>query len=304
MKQIFIAMLLFFVACKKETKSKQETMPKKATEKKYNFDLQGHRGARGLLPENTLQAFEKALEIGVNTVELDVVITKDKKVLVSHEPWLNADICLDAKGNRIPKAEEMKYNIYGYNYDEIKNIDCGSIGNPSFESQEKIKTSKPLLTEVIGLVEAFSAKNNVPVAYNIEIKSDPRGDKLFHPTPSEFSDLVVETLKSKNIKNDVTIQSFDVRVLKYLNEKYPSYTLSYLVYNKEVKPSLELLGFTPKIYSPEYKSLTKEIIEELHKKNMKVIPWTVNDEKEMKKLLDWEVDGIITDYPNLAKKLK
>lgn len=308
MKKILLifAVALFVVNCKnKSVKKTEQNKPKTSMIKKYTFDLQGHRGARGLAPENTLPAFKKALEIGVNTIELDVVITKDKQVLVSHEPWLNAATCLDFSGNKITKEDEMKYNIYTYTYNEIKKVDCGSLGNEKFPEQKKQKASKPLLADVIDLVTSYSAKNNIVVNYNIEIKSDKRGDNLYHPAPSDFSDLVVAVLKNKNVKtNNVTIQSFDVRVLQYLNKKYPSYTLAYLVYKDDVETNLKTLGFTPKIYSPEYKMLNKEIIAHLHKKGVKVIPWTVNDVEEMKKLLRWNVDGIITDYPNIAKLLK
>lgn len=303
-KATTILMLLLLIVSCKDHQKKKDMKKESKSEKKYSFDLQGHRGARGLFPENTLPSFKKALEIGVNTVELDVVITKDKKVLVSHEPWLNPAICLDAFGNKIEKEDAMNHNIYDCTYEEIQKIDCGSIGNPDFPEQQKMKATKPLLSDVIDLVETFSKENNISVAYNIEIKSDVKGDDLYHPLPEVFSDLVVEVLKSKNIKDKATIQSFDVRVLQYLHKAYPSYKLAYLVYKDDVKTNLEKLGFIPPIYSPAYKLLNKAVVGEIHQKNMKVIPWTVNDVAEMKKLLDWGVDGIITDYPDKGKFYK
>ena len=119
-----------------------------------NFDIQGHRGCRGLLPENTLPAFIKAMELGVTTVEMDVAITKDKLVVVSHEPWMNHEICSDKNGNEINRADEMGYNIYQMNYDEVKQFDCGSKTHPRFLYQQKIKTYKPLLSEVIDSAKA------------------------------------------------------------------------------------------------------------------------------------------------------
>lgn len=304
MKRIFTLILicLFINGCKKQSKP-NNTKNTVKEDKKYVFDLQGHRGAKGLLPENTLVGFKKALEIGVNTIELDVVITKDKKVLVSHEPWLNSAICLDSLGNKISEENQMKHNIYNYTYDEIKKIDCGSIGNKDFPNQKKVKASKPLLSEVIDLVESYTQNNKVSVGYNIELKSDPKGDDLYHPTPSEFSDLVIKLLKEKSVKNNIVIQSFDTRVLEYINQKHPSYTLAYLVYKGTVKENLDILSFTPKIYSPNHKLLSEKVVANLHKKGMKVIPWTINKKEEIRQLLNWKVDGIITDYPNIAKQL-
>ncbi|MFM8834550.1 MAG: glycerophosphodiester phosphodiesterase family protein, partial [Cytophagales bacterium] len=117
------------------------------------FDVQGHRGARGLKPENTIPAFLTALDYGVTTLELDVVITKDKKVLVSHEPWMFSGICLTPDGNTILGKDEKRYNIYELTYEEVKKFDCGSIGNGHFPEQEKIKISKPLLSDVIVAAE-------------------------------------------------------------------------------------------------------------------------------------------------------
>ena len=117
------------------------------------FDIQGHRGARGLRPENTIPAFLMALDSGVTTIELDVAITKDKRVVVSHEPWMSAEICLDPNGNDIPKKEEMKYNIYQMTYEQVKQFDCGLKPHERFPEQQKMKIHKPLLSDVIIAVE-------------------------------------------------------------------------------------------------------------------------------------------------------
>ena len=101
------------------------------------FDVQGHRGARGLRPENTIPGFLVAIDSGVTTIELDVVITKDKQVVVSHEPWMSAAICLDPSGSPLQAKEEKKFNIYQMTYDEVKQFDCGSLGNTRFSAAEK-----------------------------------------------------------------------------------------------------------------------------------------------------------------------
>jgi glycerophosphoryl diester phosphodiesterase len=278
------------------------------------FDVQGHRGARGLMPENTIPAFLIALDSGVTTIEMDLAVTKDRKLVVSHEPWMNHLICLDPSGNTIDSAQAMRTNIFQMMYDEVKLWDCGSKGNARFPEQQKFKIAKPLLIDVIAAVEAhIKSYSRYEVDYNIEIKSDPRGDNAYHPTPQEFSDLVVSTLTEYLPMERVVIQSFDFRVLQYIHKHYPKIKLAALVENKKsVDVNLKELGFIPHIYSPDWKLLTMGDIKYLHTKKpdsvkngqkLRVVPWTVNQEKDMKALKKMGVDGLITDYPNRAKKL-
>ncbi len=269
------------------------------------IDIQGHRGARGILPENSIPGFLAALDSGVTTIEMDVVVSKDGLIVVSHEPFMNHEICLNSEGGKINKDEEKKHNIYQYNYDEIKKFDCGSIGNPGFPGQQKMKVSKPLLSEVIKAVER-NIKNYTffEVDYNIDIKTERSTDNTSHPPPKEFSDLVYEVIDAYLPWERVNIQSFDFRVLKYWNQQYPKVRLAALVANiKSIDTNLANLGFKPEIYSPYYKLLNKRKVRNLHKRGLKVIPWTINEEKQMKKIIGWGVDGIITDYPHIAKKV-
>ena len=270
------------------------------------FDIQGHRGCRGLKPENTIPAFFAALDSGVTTIELDVAITKDKLIVVSHEPWMSAAICLDPAGQPISVKNERKHNIFQMTYDQVKQWDCGLKPNERFPEQEKMKAYKPLLTEVILAVENH-IKNftKYEVDYSIEIKSLPGDDGKFHPKPQEFSDLVYNLLDQYLPMERVVIQSFDFRVLKYWHEKYPDVRLSALAENlKTIDENLADLGFTPSIYSPDYKLLSKEEVKRCHELKMRLIPWTVNDEKEMVALKGMGVDGFITDYPDRAGKYK
>jgi len=282
------------------------------------FDVQGHRGARGLMPENTIPAFLLALDSGVTTLEMDLAITNDKQVIVSHDPWMNAAFCLDPSGKEIKEKDEKKYNIYQMTYDQVKEWDCGSKGNSNFPEQNKIKASKPLLADVIVASENH-IKNftKYEVDYNIEIKSAVEGDKKFHPKPEEFSDLVHDLIDQYLPWDRVIIQSFDMRVLKYWHQKYPNVRLALLIENlNESSENLHELGFFPDIYSPDYHLLDKNEVKHLHAltptrilnskqkvRSMRVIPWTVNDEKEMTELKAMGVDGIITDYPDRARKL-
>ncbi len=296
------------------------------------FDVAGHRGCRGLRPENSIPAFLLALDSGVTTLEMDVVVTKDGQIVLSHEPWMSPEICLDPAGQSLTKKDEKKYNIYGMTYDEVKSWDCGSKGLERFPQQVKMKVSKPLLRDVVMAVEDhIKNKSRYEVDYSIEIKSSPEGDGKFHPKPEEYSDLVYQLLNDYLPWERVVIQSFDFRVLRYWHEKYPDVRLSALVENfRTVDQNLQDLGFTPSIYSPMYKLITRDDVKHIHEitvplspaqkkaKNgngngrskkqpnnrLRVIPWTVNDEKEMVALKGMGVDGFITDYPDRARKYK
>jgi glycerophosphoryl diester phosphodiesterase len=269
------------------------------------FDLQGHRGARGLQPENTIPAFLLALDSGVTTVELDLAITKDKQIVVSHEPWMSSEICLRADGSVISQKDEKKLNIYQLTYNEVKEFDCGSKGNSRFPEQQKIKTHKPLLRDVIVAIEDhIRSFTQYEVDYNIEIKTTPESDNKYHPTPQEFSDMVYNLLDEYLPLERIVIQSFDFRVLKYWHAKYPHVRLAALVENKRsVDANLKDLGFRPTIYSPYYTLLSREKVRYLQRQKIRVIPWTVNEEADMKKMHDIGVDGFITDYPDRAARL-
>jgi len=264
------------------------------------FDIQGHRGCRGLMPENSIPGFLKAIELGVSTLEMDVVISADGKVIVSHDPYVSSQFCLDELGKDIKKSEEREINIYRMLYEDLKLFDCGSKGNSEFPEQSRMEVYKPLLSEVLETCENYGKDHGLkPIRYNIEIKCSPSGDLVYHPEPGMFIELVYNVIQGRVPAERVCIQSFDMRVLQLWKSTYPEYTLSYLIGNtKSVSKNLEELGFLPDIYSPNYKLINQKDIEELHEKSVKVIPWTINDISEMKKMVSFGVDGFITDYPN------
>jgi glycerophosphoryl diester phosphodiesterase len=267
------------------------------------LDVQGHRGARGLLPENTIPAFLKALEHGVTTLELDLAVTADGQLVVSHEPWMNHSICSDSAGLAISEEDERKFNIHQMTLAEVQNFDCGSKGNPSFPDQQPTSVNKPALGEVFIAVE--KELNEGDINYNIEIKTSPEGDDVFHPTPKVFSDLVYEFIDGRVDWKYITIQSFDFRVLQYYNDTYPEVQLAALIENAQTPAeNISALGFTPAIYSSWYKDLSAEDVAYLHEQNVFVIPWTVNEPEDMLMLVDWGADGIITDYPDRAAQLR
>lgn len=267
------------------------------------INKQGHRGCRGLMPENTIPAFIKAIDLGVNTLEMDVVISKDKKVIVSHENYFNHETTTLPSGDTILKEHQEEFNIYKMDYSEVAKFDVGLKFNPNYPQQAKVKAYKPLLSEVIDTLELYAKVNNKPTLYyNIETKLLPPTDSIFHPAPTEFVELLMAVIFEKGIEKRVTIESFDIRTLQYLHKQHPEIITSLLVEDfdhKEFSQQLIDLGFTPNIYSPAKEHVTAKLVAECKAKNVKLIPWTVNDIKTMREFVELGVDGILTDYPNL-----
>ncbi|GAB5518984.1 MAG: glycerophosphodiester phosphodiesterase family protein [Rhodothermales bacterium] len=269
------------------------------------FDVQGHRGARGLVPENTIVAFIEALKLGVTTLEMDAVITKDGQVLVSHEPWFSPSIC-SLNGEPIPEADEHAHNIYELTYDQTRAYDCGLRGNPRFPQQQAMAAEKPLLRDVIRTAEAYVQEYNLPpIFYNIETKSTPDGDTLYHPEPAEFTERLYSVIKDEGILERATIQSFDPRTLREARALDPNVRLALLIGgpDNDVQAQVDDLGFVPDIYSPYYPLVDADVLATAHGLGMQVIPWTINTLEEMQALKDLGVDGVITDYPDLGVQL-
>jgi glycerophosphoryl diester phosphodiesterase len=267
------------------------------------FDRQGHRGCRGLMPENTIPAMTRALELGVTTLEMDVVFSADSQALLSHEPFFNHDISTKPDGSFVTKEEERSLNLFRMKYEDIRKYDVGMKPNPRFPKQRKTKAFKPLLAEVIDHVERYVGDARLPkVYYNIETKTTAATDNIYHPAPHAFVDLMMKVIDSKNIRDRVIIQSFDIRTLQYLNQKFADVQTSLLIEPQElitIEKKIGKLGFDPDIVSPEYHMVTPALIKDLHKKNIRVIPWTINDASSLRRYRALGVDGIITDYPDL-----
>jgi glycerophosphoryl diester phosphodiesterase len=300
MPQFFLFILLFYataVSAQSHTPSRLRPLP--------DFDFEGHRGARGLLPENTIPSFLKALEFGVTTLEMDVVITKDHQVVLSHEPYLSSEICSKPDGTPISPSEEKSFNIYQMTFAELSRYDCGKRGHARFPQQQPQPAIKPLLRDMIASVEnACKEKGLQPVFYNIETKSTPEGDDVFHPRPAEFARLVYEEVKRNGVLDRTFFQSFDERTLESLYAIDRDLYFCLLVENRNgLEHNLNRLSFTPQIYSPHYRLVTPELVADVKQRGIKLIVWTVNTLEEMKRLKAMGVDGIITDYPNLKSAL-
>lgn len=260
--------------------------------------IQGHRGCRGLYPENSLPAFQHALEMGVTVLEMDVCLSSDGQVYVSHEPYMNPLYASFSDGRPVT---ESTINLYQKPYAEIKSFDVGSRGNKLFPEQVRVSTYKPLLSEVLALGEAFARKTGRQIFYNIEIKSEPSEYGISQPaTVKEFADRVWSVISAQISPYALILQSFDFAVLKYWETAIHKGRISALVEKESPEQMLADLGFVPEIFSPSHRFLTKEQIDFCHARHIRVIPWTINTTAEMQKFSDWQVDGIITDYPNRA----
>jgi glycerophosphoryl diester phosphodiesterase len=273
------------------------------------IDLQGHRGARGLMPENSIPAFILALDLGVTTLEMDVAINAEGNVVVSHEPWMSATICTHGDGRAITEEEEKTLRIYAMSDVEVASFDCGSIGHPTYLQQQSMRVSKPLLKDVLLAViqhveETDRDNKSGQVLFNIEIKSLPEGDNIFHPEVMEFANILHTLISDHQLIEQTTIQSFDTRALEAMHEIDPDISIALLVENKDgLAHNLSQLSFVPQIYSPNYNLLDQAQIDAAHAQNILIIPWTVNDASSMRKLVAMGVDGLITDYPDLGTRV-
>lgn len=297
MKRLLFLTLIFLSACLQNP----STMADQPV-----FDWQGHRGSRGLLPENSIPAFLKGLEYPIQTLEMDVVVSKDKKIIVSHDPHFNHKICKKPDGSSVTKEEEDSISIYDLTYDEIKYYDCGSRGNERFPEQKAMVVNKPSLQAVVEAVNIYCRHNERALPYyDIEIKSQESWYDTLVPPPAEFVALLLKELEQWGIKEMTCIQSFDVNVMDELNKQDPVITKSFLVENLDgFDKNMDLLNFTPDIYSPYYKFVDEALVQKVHDRGMRLIPWTINEVEEMERLIELGVDGIITDYPNRIEEVR
>ena len=266
----------------------------------------GHRGEAGNLPENSIWGFLSAVEKGVDALEMDVVISADKKVVVSHEPFMASHYVLDPDGHAIPQKKESETNFYEMKYETIKKFESGLKENRDFPKQKKISSYKPLLEEVIDRVEELTSEKGLkPVTYMIEIKSSSANYNRSQPEPTEFARLVMKVIENKGIAHRSIIKSFDPVLLNRMHELYPQVKISYLVSKKGIRKNLSRLNFTPEYYSPRHKLIVnRTFVDSVKAMNMKLLPWTVNRKRKIRRLLELGVDGIITDYPERALELR
>jgi glycerophosphoryl diester phosphodiesterase len=287
----------------------------------HAFDLQGHRGARGLAPENTIPSFRKALEIGVDTIECDLGVTKDDVVVIHHDLWLNPDTTRGPDGkwleSRGPAIRELTY-------EELQRYDVGRIkpGTPyarEFPDQKPVDGTRiPRLSDLFDLVKQ---SGNTKVGFDCETKVSPlEPDATI--APEAFARRVVAEIRKHGMATRMMVQSFDWRTLQVIQKEAPEIRTMYLSHPPTLKPTADgkpspwLAGFAPerhgsvpkavhaaggRIWAPNQTFLTPELMAEARSLGIKVIPWTVNSPAMINKLLDMGVDGIISDRPDLVQ---
>jgi len=290
-------------------------------------DLQGHRGARGLLPENTLPAFARALSLGVTTLELDVGLTADRVLVVGHDERLRGDLARGPDGAWITDPGPA---LFASTFAELQRYDLGRLRPGSayaarFASQKSVDgTRMPRLADVFALAERAG---NRTVRFNIEIKTDPR-DPAVTERPEAFADVLVAFIKEHGLGARVTIQSFDWRSLVRVGETAPEIERSCLTSEQPGEDTVQagtpgpkpwLGGLDParfsgsvprlvaatgaRVWSPDFHDLTPSRVSEAHGLSLSVLPWTANERADMERLLDLGVDGIITDYPDRLREV-
>lgn len=263
-----------------------------AEEAARKIEVHGHRGTRGTRPENTLAAFKEALRVGVDVLELDMNVTADGTLVVSHDRFVNTEICLGPKGEK-PAANLA---ISSLNLAELKGYDCGTLRNPKFPKQVPVPGEKmPTLAEVFELVRRSTEPAAAKVGFNIETKIVP-GEPEVSPSPEIFAMLVVEALKEHGMTGRTVVQSFDWRTLAEIRKLDPKIKLAQLTEANLLDPAA-LAASKAEVISPWFKWTTAEMVAALHKAGKKAAPWTLNDKKDWDKAVEYGVDAVITDYP-------
>ncbi len=299
MKNIVYFFILGFFLFSCTATNKAKTVPPA-------FDAQAHRGGKGLMPENTIPAMLHAIDLNVNTLEMDLQVTKDRQVIVSHDASFNHNFTTTPDGKTLTPEESKKLLLYEMNYDDIKKYDVGMKYFADVPRQKKIAVQKPLLSDLLEATEKYAKQKGRVIFYNIEIKSNAKNDGKLHPPVEEFADLALKVILASGAAERVTIQSFDNRALQIVHKKYPQVKTSLLIEAKD-KRSLDQqikdLGFTPDAYSPHFSIVTQQLIQQCHQKNIKVIAWTVNDLDGLRRLKNMGIDAIISDYPDLFAQM-
>jgi glycerophosphoryl diester phosphodiesterase len=244
--------------------------------------VHGHRGARAIYPENTIPAFQYAIKIGADVLEMDVAVTKDNVLVISHDPHINPEIC---------KGPHPGIAIHELTLSELREYDCGALKNPHFPKQQPVPGTRiPTLDDVLSL----SSGNKIE--FNIETKSFPDHPELT-PPPDVFARMLLDVIRKHNLESRSIVQSFDFRTLHAMKRLAPNIRLSAL-WEGAARPFVDIArDGKADIISPEFKLVTPQQVRTAHEAELQVVPWTADTPSDWQKLIDAGVDAIITDDP-------
>ena len=254
------------------------------------YKIFGHRGCRGVYPENTIEGFKKAIEFGVDGIELDVVVNKNQELVISHESYIDTSYCLTNK------IDNESLNIYKMNISEIQDIDCGSKFVKEFPNQLKVKEKKPTYKEF--KKELMDYQGDIL----FEIKCDYDLVNEYFPDYEKYAKIIFEETRFSRHFDNIYFMSFDYRILNELFKIMPNSKYIYLSSNKEFEKQMKLLNFEPFGVGIDFNIISQKIIDLVHNKKQVIYGWTINDEENSKSLTSMGLDGVITDYPNIIKK--
>lgn len=260
--------------------------------------VHGHRGCGGTFPPNTVPAFVQATALGCHWLEMDVVITGDRLVLVSHEPWMAFQDCAGPDGKALTEAEGRALNIFKMTLPEVQRYQVMAQSGGA-------TAPKPTLAEVVQAVDLFAKDHDMAAPrFNIEVKSGPELYGTYQPGPAAFTALITAEIDRSGLAQRCLIQSFDPAILKEAHHLVPSIPLALLVENTDgLAANLARLDFTPAYYSPCHELIDDALVNDLRAKCIGLLAWTVNEEADMRRMLNLGVDGLITDRPAAALAL-
>lgn len=253
-------------------------------------EVQGHRGCRGLRPENTLAAFQHAIRLGVDVLELDLGLTRDGVLVVIHDPEVDPGRCRGVESLPTRLVRDLSYA-------QLRGLDCGALPNPRFPEQRPVPGQRiPRLEQVLDLLQRHPR-----LGANIEIKTSADHPELTRD-PAEFARILVSQMRQRGLERRIVIQSFDPRALQAVRRIDGGIVLSALADQRADFASM-LRTTGARILSPRHTELRQEDVAALHRRGVRVMPWTVNEPPRMRELLAWGVDGIITDRPDLLLEI-
>lgn len=269
-------------------------------------DVQAHRGGAGLFPENTIEAMKECLDMGVNTLELDLQLTADGQVVVSHDAYFHSRYAIRPDGTKVEKKEPKEY-LFTMPYDSIAKYDVGSRESTEWPGKACFPAVKPLAKDLFEFVEQYTKeKGYSPVRYNVEVKSSAKsGEGTNWANYDALADACCKLFHSLNLGDRLVVQCFDHRALNYMYEKYPEFKYSYLVSvnNGTFEEYMAKLNFVPTWLSPHHSITDAELVKKCHEMGMKIVPWTADKPEDIQRLIDLKVDAIISNYPDRLLKI-